>query len=119
MADSESYHPGKAAGSDKVDNGNPEATFYVPLTSPSAGAALSSKDWPQNKKLPKLFESVKIGPLEFKNRIFVAPMCQYSCEPEGEKAGVVTSWHTVHLGQLAQRGAACVMVEASEDQSVS
>lgn len=40
-------------------------------------------------------------------------MCQYSCEAEGEKAGAVTTWHTVHLGQIAQRGAACVMVEAS------
>lgn len=115
MADSETYAPGSAAGTDNLINrGNPDATFYVPLTSPSTGTALSSDEWPQNEKLPKLFTPIKIGPLEFKNRIFVAPMCQYSCEAEGEKAGAVTAWHTVHLGQLAQRGAACVMVEASE-----
>lgn len=112
MADSETYHPGKGA-SDTINVGNPEATFYVPLTTPSTGTALSGDDWPQNKALPKLFEPIQVGPLEFKNRIFVAPMCQYSCEAEGDHAGVLTAWHTVHLGQLAQRGAACVMVEAS------
>ncbi|GAA5964752.1 hypothetical protein JCM3765_002543 [Sporobolomyces pararoseus] len=114
MADSQTYGPGTAAGSDELINrGNPDATFYVPLTSPSTGTALSSEDWPQNEQLPKLFTPIKIGPLEFKNRIFVAPMCQYSCEAEGDRKGAVTAWHTVHLGQLAQRGASCVMVEAT------
>ncbi|GAA5894678.1 NADH:flavin oxidoreductase/NADH oxidase [Sporobolomyces salmoneus] len=112
MADSESYAPGKAA-SQTVTDVNPHATFYLPYAKPTTGTALSAKDWPQNEKLPTLFEPIKIGPLEFKNRIFVAPMCQYSCEPEGERQGVLTPWHTVHLGQMAQRGAACVMIEAT------
>ncbi|GAA6011472.1 hypothetical protein JCM11491_002798 [Sporobolomyces phaffii] len=109
MADSETYAP----ESDTTYRTNPDASFFVPLDEPSTGTALSANDWPQNRNLAKLFESVNIGPLEFKNRIFVAPMCQYSCEPEGERVGAVTPWHTVHLGQMAQRGAALVMVEAT------
>ncbi len=30
--------------------------------------------------MPKLFESIKIRDLEVKNRIWISPMCQYSCE---------------------------------------
>ncbi|GAA5853910.1 hypothetical protein JCM5353_008653 [Sporobolomyces roseus] len=112
MADSETYHPGKA-GADTINEGAPEANFYLPRTTPSTGTTLSSDDWPQNEKIPKLFEAITIKGMEFKNRIFVSPMCQYSAEAEGDRAGAVTNWHTVHLGQFAQRGAACVMVEAT------
>ncbi|GAA5924031.1 NADH:flavin oxidoreductase/NADH oxidase [Sporobolomyces koalae] len=112
MADSETYAPGKA-GNDTINAGNPEATFYLPLTDPAPGAVLSEQDWPQNATLPKLFEPIEIANIQFKNRIFVAPMCQYSCEADGDKAGAVTPWHTVHLGSFAQRGAALVMVEAT------
>lgn len=115
MADSESYHPGKAA-SDTINEGAPEANFYLPRTTPTTGTTLSSDDWPQNKKIPKLFEPITIKGMEFKNRlvrnfsfshlhfatsllilfasvysIFVSPMCQYSCEAEGDKTGAVTS----------------------------
>jgi len=139
MADSETYHPGKAA-SDTINEAAPEANFFLPRTTPSTGTTLSSDDWPQNKKIPKLFEPITIKGMEFKNRlveplpdfatsfrnlgleltslalvnsIFLAPMCQYSAKAEGDEAGAVTPWHTVHLGQFAQRGAACVMVEAT------
>ncbi|GAA5918054.1 hypothetical protein JCM5296_003845 [Sporobolomyces johnsonii] len=87
----------------------------VPLTSPSPGTALSSADWPQNRTLPKLFQPIKIGrdaQMEFKNRIFVSPMCQYSCEAEGELQGVMSAWQLCHLGSFAIKGAALVMTEA-------
>lgn len=56
----------------------------------------------------KLFEPLRIRGLEFKNRVFVSPMCQYSSVD-----GMATDWHMVHLGSRAVGGAACVMVEAT------
>jgi 2,4-dienoyl-CoA reductase-like NADH-dependent reductase (Old Yellow Enzyme family) len=55
-----------------------------------------------------LFSPLKLRDLTIKNRIFVSPMCQYSCED-----GVVTDWHLVHLGSRAVGGAGLVMCEAS------
>jgi len=55
-----------------------------------------------------LFSSFRLRELSFRNRIFVSPMCQYSCVD-----GVPNNWHLVHLGSRAVGGAALVMVEAS------
>ncbi|MHB2026130.1 MAG: NADH:flavin oxidoreductase/NADH oxidase [Elusimicrobiota bacterium] len=56
----------------------------------------------------RLFSPLKIRDVEFKNRIFVSPMCQYSSQD-----GLPTDWHLVHLGSRAVGGAALVMVEAT------
>jgi 2,4-dienoyl-CoA reductase-like NADH-dependent reductase (Old Yellow Enzyme family) len=55
-----------------------------------------------------LFTPFKLRNIEFKNRIFVSPMCQYSSDD-----GLPTDWHLVHLGSRAVGGAALVMVEAT------
>ena len=55
-----------------------------------------------------LFEPLRIRSVEFKNRIFVSPMCQYSAVD-----GVSNQWHMVHLGCRAVGGAALVMCEAT------
>lgn len=55
-----------------------------------------------------LFSPLKIRDIQFKNRIVVSPMCQYSCED-----GMATDWHLVHLGSRAVGGAALVVVEAT------
>jgi len=55
-----------------------------------------------------LFSPIKIRGIEFKNRIFVSPMCQYSSED-----GKPNDWHLVHLGSRAVGGAACVITEAT------
>jgi 2,4-dienoyl-CoA reductase-like NADH-dependent reductase (Old Yellow Enzyme family) len=60
--------------------------------------------------VPKLFESIQLRDLEVKNRIWIAPMCQYSCE---NKDGVPGSWHEVHLVSRAIGGAGLIIVEAS------
>lgn len=57
-----------------------------------------------------LFQKLTIRNLEFRNRVWVAPMCQYSVF---EEDGVPTPWHLVHLGSLASGGAALVMTEAT------
>ena len=55
-----------------------------------------------------LFSPLKMRSIIFKNRIFVSPMCQYSC-----KDGIPNDWHLVHLGSRAVGGAALVIVEAT------
>ncbi|MCU7494625.1 MAG: NADH:flavin oxidoreductase/NADH oxidase [Ignavibacteria bacterium] len=56
----------------------------------------------------KLFSPLRIRGLEFKNRIFVSPMCQYSSQD-----GLANSWHLVHLGSRAIGGSALVITEAA------
>ena len=55
-----------------------------------------------------LFSPRTVGPLTLKNRIIIAPMCQYSAID-----GVVQPWHAQHLGKLAISGASLVIVEAT------
>jgi 2,4-dienoyl-CoA reductase-like NADH-dependent reductase (Old Yellow Enzyme family) len=101
---------------DVINPGVPDAPFYQPLSDPAPGTALSADEWPQNKQIPLLFQPLTVGKeaqITLKNRIVVAPMCQYSCAAEGSEAGVLTPWHLVHLGSFAVRGAALVMVEAT------
>src|SRR5688500_5294090 len=57
---------------------------------------------------PRLFEPLTLRSLTLRNRIMVAPMCQYSCVD-----GYATDWHLVHLGSRAVGGAALVMTEAA------
>lgn len=58
--------------------------------------------------MAKLFTPLKLRGIEFKNRIFVSPMCQYSAE-----GGMPNNWHLVNYGSRAVGGAALVMVEAT------
>lgn len=58
--------------------------------------------------MSSLFTPLKIRDLNFRNRIFVSPMCQYSCVE-----GVPTNWHLVHLGSRAVGGASLVIAEAT------
>ncbi len=55
-----------------------------------------------------LFSPLRIRETEFKNRIAVSPMCQYSSQD-----GFANDWHIVHLGSRAVGGAALVMTEAT------
>lgn len=57
---------------------------------------------------PALFTPFTVGSNELANRIVVAPMCQYSAED-----GCMTDWHLMHLGNLAQSGAAMLTIEAT------
>jgi 2,4-dienoyl-CoA reductase-like NADH-dependent reductase (Old Yellow Enzyme family) len=60
------------------------------------------------KGMHKLFSPFRLRGVEFKNRIFMSPMCQYSSEN-----GLPTQWHFVHLGSHAVGGVSLVMVEAT------
>ena len=58
--------------------------------------------------MPLLFEPIKIRGIEFKNRIVVSPMCEYS-----SRDGFANDWHLVHLGSRAVGGAGLVFTEAA------
>lgn len=57
-----------------------------------------------------LFEPLTLRDLTVKNRIWLAPMCQYAVESED---GVPTDWHLVHLGARAQGGFGLIIAEAT------
>jgi 2,4-dienoyl-CoA reductase-like NADH-dependent reductase (Old Yellow Enzyme family) len=58
--------------------------------------------------MSRLFSVLRLREVEFKNRVFVSPMCQYSSAD-----GMPNDWHFVHLGSRAVGGAGLVMVEAT------
>lgn len=57
---------------------------------------------------PALFTPLPVGRLALRNRIVIAPMCQYSAID-----GCMTDWHLIHLGNLALSGAALLTIEAT------
>jgi len=58
--------------------------------------------------MPGLFDTLALKSVTLKNRIAVAPMCQYSAED-----GVINDWHLIHLGSHAIGGAGLVVAEAT------
>lgn len=57
-----------------------------------------------------LFSPIDLRGLTVRNRLWVAPMCQYSVE---KRDGVPTHWHLAHLGSFATGGAGLIMTEAT------
>jgi 2,4-dienoyl-CoA reductase-like NADH-dependent reductase (Old Yellow Enzyme family) len=60
--------------------------------------------------LSALFTPLRLRGITMRNRIWLAPMCQYSVS---ECDGVPTDWHLVHLGARAAGGFGLVMTEAA------
>ena len=58
--------------------------------------------------MSSLFSPFRIKGVEFRNRVFVSPMCQYS-----SRDGMPNDWHKVHLGSRAVGGAGLVFAEAT------
>jgi len=58
--------------------------------------------------MSKLFSPLIIKDIEFKNRLVISPMCQYSAVD-----GFANDWHLVHLGSRAVGGAALIIQEAT------
>ncbi|WP_423995608.1 NADH:flavin oxidoreductase/NADH oxidase [Halorubrum trapanicum] len=55
-----------------------------------------------------LFTPLTLRDTEFRNRVMLSPMCQYSADE-----GLANDWHRVHLGARAAGGAGVVMTEAT------
>ncbi|MCU1613042.1 MAG: NADH:flavin oxidoreductase [Frankiales bacterium] len=58
--------------------------------------------------MSRLFSPLTLRDTTFRNRCWVAPMCQYSADD-----GLPDDWHLVHLGGLARGGSGLVMQEAT------
>lgn len=58
--------------------------------------------------MSRLFTPMAIGSLDLRNRIIIAPMCQFSAI-----LGNATDWHMIHLGHLALSGAGLLILEAT------
>lgn len=58
--------------------------------------------------MARLFDKFPIKDVVLRNRVAVAPMCQYSSDN-----GFPNEWHFVHLGSRAVGGAGLVVVEAT------
>ena len=58
--------------------------------------------------MAELFTPFQLAELRLRNRIVVAPMCQYSAEN-----GEANSWHLMHLGSLSHSGAGLMFIEAT------
>lgn len=59
---------------------------------------------------PALFTPMSLRELKIRNRIWLAPMCQYSVEA---KDGIPTDWHLMHLGARAAGGFGLLITEAT------
>ncbi|MCW2615736.1 MAG: NADH:flavin oxidoreductase/NADH oxidase [Frankiales bacterium] len=62
--------------------------------------------------MSRLFEPLTLRGATARNRLWVAPMCQYSADPD-TAPGVPSDWHLVHLGSRAVGGAGLVLTEAA------
>ncbi|MGI4895450.1 MAG: NADH:flavin oxidoreductase/NADH oxidase [Janthinobacterium lividum] len=62
--------------------------------------------------MSQLLQPLTIRATTFAHRVWVSPMCQYSCDPQ-TAPGVPTDFHLVHLGGFATGGAALVVTEAA------
>lgn len=58
--------------------------------------------------MPSLFDPFSLKDVTLRNRIAVAPMCQYM-----SKDGVANEWHQLHYSALARGGAGLVTLEAT------
>ncbi|EIM83802.1 NADH:flavin oxidoreductase/NADH oxidase [Stereum hirsutum FP-91666 SS1] len=86
-----------------ISNGVPGPREHYPIYQQEVGTVLSA-----DSSLPLLFQPLKIRNIQFKNRIFVSPMAQWSSDN-----GHATDWHLVHYGGLATRGVGAICIEAT------
>lgn len=60
-----------------------------------------------------LFEPFVLRSLTVPNRVWTAPMCQYSAPTDGPDVGVPGDWHLAHLASRAVGGCGLVLTEAT------
>ncbi|MFI1098543.1 NADH:flavin oxidoreductase/NADH oxidase [Streptomyces sp. NPDC020917] len=60
-----------------------------------------------------LFEPLTLRSVTIRNRVWMAPMCQYSAAPAGPEQGVPNDWHVTHYGARAAGGAGLILTEAT------
>lgn len=83
-------------------------SYYTPAQNPPSGTAIQNNPV---DSIPKLFQPLTIRGLTFQNRLFLAPLCQYSA-----RDGYATDWHLTHLGGIIQRGPGLAIMESTAVQ---
>ncbi|QYS95426.1 NADH-dependent flavin oxidoreductase [Trichoderma simmonsii] len=84
-------------------------SYYTPKQRVPVGTAiLDPKNGVTEKSIAPAFRPISIRGLKFQNRIWVAPMCMYSCQD-----GMFSDFHVAHYGQWAMRGSALIHLEAT------
>jgi 2,4-dienoyl-CoA reductase-like NADH-dependent reductase (Old Yellow Enzyme family) len=73
---------------------------------PQTAPAGSGNKVLQHDSMPRLFQPLTLRSVTARNRIMVAPMCQYSATD-----GLADDWHLQHLGSRAAGGAGIVCTE--------
>lgn len=63
--------------------------------------------------MSRLFTPLSLRAVDLRHRLWMSPMCMYSCAPEGDRAGVATGFHLQHLASRAAGGAGLILMEAS------
>jgi 2,4-dienoyl-CoA reductase-like NADH-dependent reductase (Old Yellow Enzyme family) len=91
-----------------TNEGVPNTSYFTPLHQETPGGARDI-----SKNTPTLFTPLKIRNVTLRNRIIVAPMCQYSTAPSGPQIGQLTPYHIATLGHYALKGSSLVFIEAT------
>nr|WP_277348045.1 NADH:flavin oxidoreductase/NADH oxidase [Streptomyces sp. HNM0574] len=60
-----------------------------------------------------MFAPLTLRSLTVPNRVWMAPMCQYSAAPDGPDQGAPNDWHFAHLAARAVGGTGLALVEAT------
>ncbi|KAJ4186592.1 hypothetical protein NW767_012557 [Fusarium falciforme] len=83
--------------------------FFTPKQRVPVGTAiLAPDDGVTEDRITPAFRPIRIRSKTFQNRIWVAPMCMYSCQD-----GMFSDFHVMHYGQWAMRGSALITLEAT------
>ncbi|KAF2793414.1 NADH-dependent flavin oxidoreductase-like protein [Melanomma pulvis-pyrius CBS 109.77] len=95
-----------------LNRGVANVPYFTPqhITSPGT-------PFPTSNPIPTLFKPLKIRGATLRNRIIVAPMCQYSTAATGPDIGALTDYHIATLGHYALKGAGLVFIEATGVQA--
>ncbi|KAH8828858.1 FMN-linked oxidoreductase [Flagelloscypha sp. PMI_526] len=80
----------------------PNSPYFTPHQKIPAGHAQDLAS------APILFQPFKIRGVEFQNRLWLSPLCQYSADD-----GHLTDWHVAHLGGILSRGPSLTVIEAT------
>ncbi|KAF1939393.1 NADH-dependent flavin oxidoreductase-like protein [Clathrospora elynae] len=98
-----------------LNRGVPGLEYFTPKHNANPGAPFPNAQ--QNVPTPTLFKPLTIRGTTLRNRILVAPMCQYSTAHEGPTTGALTDYHIATLGHYALKGAGLVFIEATGVQA--
>ncbi|WP_210571341.1 NADH:flavin oxidoreductase/NADH oxidase [Streptomyces sp. GESEQ-4] len=63
--------------------------------------------------MSSLFQPFRLRDVTVPNRVWMAPMCQYSAAPEGPGTGAPNDWHFAHYAARAAGGTGLILVEAT------